>query len=47
MDEAASLLDLPIPAACRDGVARNQDLVACSRSGTNYDFTWYGFFTPS
>jgi len=23
MDEAASLLDLPIPAACRDGVARN------------------------
>jgi hypothetical protein len=30
-----------------DGVAHNQDLVSCSRSGNDYDFTWTGFFTPA
>ncbi len=30
-----------------DGVARNKDLVSCSRSGQSFDFTWTGFFTPA
>jgi hypothetical protein len=29
------------------GVANNTDLVACSRTGVAFSFTWIGFFTPA
>lgn len=30
-----------------EGVARNKELVSCSREGVDFDFTWVGFFTPA
>ena len=30
-----------------DGLERNLSLVACSRTGNGFRFTWLGFFTPN